>query len=459
LLIVGSEDEGILLSNDGGRKWRKANKGLDDLCVNALAFSLDFAKDKTIVAGTNAGVYLSRDGGASWKQTDAKTGAVLAVAAGAGGVMLAGAAQDGIFRSIDNGKSWAPANVGLAARLFVQLGVSPSFGKDKSLFSVALDEGVRRSSDAGESWEPLGTGLDEREVTAVVISPAFAKDKTMFAATDAGVWVTSDAGTSWKSTGEALKGSAIRSLTLSPSYADDGTLFAAAVDADKAEDPSATARLFVSRDQGKSWEASRESFDGRDVVAAACSPDFAADKNVYVGTFRDADSQRRAEIAVWRSEDGGKSWLPLTSHETPGRWMSIAIPPTYGRDRAVFVGVQSAVLRPMAGPMAAPRPGRRQLWYAERIGRPNTAVVSLVASPSYEKDHTLYAGTSDGVFVSRNGGLTWTALSDGLTNKSIVSLVLSPQFAEDGQIFAASLGGAIWSYVEPRGKARDPIVT
>jgi len=100
--------------------------------------------------------------------------------------------------------------------------------------------------------------------------------------------------------------------------------------------------------------------------------------------------------------------------------------------------------------MAAPRPGRRQLWYAERIGRPNTAVVSLVTSPSYERDNTLYAGTSDGVFVSRNGGLTWTALNEGLGNKSIVSLVLSPAFASDGQIFAASLGGALWSFTEER---------
>jgi hypothetical protein len=119
----------------------------------------------------------------------------------------------------------------------------------------------------------------------------------------------------------------------------------------------------------------------------------------------------------------------------------------------VFVGVQSAVLRPMAGPMAAPRPGRRQLWYAERIGRPNTAVVSLQASPTYERDHTLYAGTSDGVFVSRNGGLSWNALNDGLVNRSIVSLVLSPDFAKDGQIFAASLGGAIWTFAEERAPA------
>lgn len=454
LVVVGSEDEGVYLSTDGGRKFRKANKGLDDLCVNALAFTAD----KSLVAGTNSGLYVSRDGGTSWERVTADTGAVLAVTCGPDGIAFAGSAQRGIFRSEDGGRSWQEANEGLSARLFVQLAISPNFADDRTLFSVSLDEGVSRSRDEGETWEPIGKGLEEREVTALVLSPSFADDETMFAATDRGVWTSTDGGESWKLAAKELEGFAIRTLATTPSFGADGILFAAAVDAEKAEDPSALARLLVSRDRGASWEQAREGFDGRDVVAVACSPDFANDKTVYVGTFREADPTRAAEVAIWRSEDGGTSWLPLTSHQTPGRWIAIALTPSYARDRGVFVGVQSAVLRPMAGPIAASRPGRRQLWYAERIGRPNTAVVSLVASPTYEKDHALYAGTSDGVFVSRNGGLTWTPLNEGLGNKSIVSLLLSPTFAEDGRIFAASLGGAIWTFQEERGRPKGEII-
>lgn len=450
LLLVGSEDEGLYRSTDGGRKWKKANKGLDDECVNAIAFSPDFAADKTVVIGTNSGLFLSRDGAQSWNAIDSSCGAVLTLAFGAGSLVIAGAAQNGIYRSVDGGATWSEANVGMSARLFVQLGVSPDFRNDNSLYSVALDEGVNRSTDGGETWLPSGSGLEEREVTSLAFSSNFASDRTIFASTDSGILVTTSAGDSWAAASADLNGRAIRALTLSPGFATDRTLFAAAVDSDKADDPTAVASLLISRDGGATWEATRERFDGRDVVVIACSPDFLTDRTVYVGTFRDADSQKRAEVAIWRSEDAGTSWLPLTSHATPGRWIAIAIPPTYSRDRAVFVGVQSAVLRPMAGPMAAPRPGRRQLWYAERIGRPNTAVVSLVASPMYEKDNTLFAGTSDGVFVSRNGGLTWTAMNEKLGNKSIVSLVLSPNFSEDGLLFAASLGGAIWTLKEER---------
>lgn len=449
LIAVGSEDEGVYISSDGGRKWKKANKGLDDTCVNALQFSPDYAKDKMIVAGTNSGAYVSRDGGQSWQKSGSETGALLALAAGPGGLVLAGAAQGGIFRSTDGGQTWAEANEGLAARLFVQLAASPAFAKDKTLYSVSLDEGVSRSTDGGATWQPAGVGLEEREVTALAFAGA-----TIFAATDGGVWSTGDGGKSWKSASDDLKDQAVRALTVSPDYANDKTVFAAVVEAASADDPAAVARLVISRDGGASWEYSRETFDGRDVVSIACSPEYATDRSVYAGTFREAKDSKGPEVAIWRSEDGGRSWIPLTSHNTPGRWIAIATTPSYARDRGVFVGVQSAVLRPMAGPLSAPlRPGRRQLWYAERIGRPNTAVVSLVCSPGYEKDHTLYAGTSDGAFVSRNGGLSWSALNEGLGNKSIVSLVLSPNFAEDGQIFAASLGGALWTFTEERAGA------
>jgi photosystem II stability/assembly factor-like uncharacterized protein len=442
-LIVGSEDEGVYVSTDGGRRWKESNKGLDDLCVNAIALSPTFADDKTIVLGTNAGPFISRDRGATWQAAKGETGALLTIATGPDGLVLAGSADQGVFRSEDGGATWRSSTDGLAARLFVQLAVGP----DDALYSVALDEGIARSQDGGETWARIGTGLAEREVTALALSPALTSDGTMFASTDQGLYRSQDTGESWTAAGAELAGSAIRVVALSPDFVSDGTVL---VSAAEGAGEGAPTTLWVSHDRGDSWEAAKETFDGNEIVALAFSPEFASDRTIYAGTFREATVQKQAEVAIWRSEDAGKSWLPLTAHLTPGRWVAIAIPPTYARDRAVFVGVQSAVLRPMAGSIAAVRPGRRQLWYAERIGRPNTAVVSLVASPDYQKDNTLYAGTSDGVYVSRNAGISWNALGGELGNRSIVSLVLSPRFAEDRRLYAASLGGALWTFEEER---------
>src|SRR5204862_1429035 len=139
---------------------------------------------------------------------------------------------------------------GLPARLFVQLAASPDFAKDRTLYSVSLDEGVARSTDGGERWESAGTGLEEREVTALAFSPGFGADRTIFAATDGGVWTTADAGGQWTRASEALASSAVRALTVSPAFGADKTLFAAVVEAEKADDPGAVARLTISRDGG-----------------------------------------------------------------------------------------------------------------------------------------------------------------------------------------------------------------
>src|SRR5207237_743728 len=116
------------------------------------------------------------------------------------------------------------------------------------------------------------------------------------------------------STSEQLAGKTIRSLALSPSFAKDKTLFAAAAERGEAGTEPAATQLWISRDGGKRWEQAREGFDDREIVAIACSPAYGEDKTVYLGTFRDPDANRRAEVSIWRSEDGGRSWLPLTQH-------------------------------------------------------------------------------------------------------------------------------------------------
>ena len=52
-------------------------------------------------------------------------------------------------------------------------------------------------------------------------------------------------------------------------------------------------------------------------------------------------------------------------------------------------------------------PGAEVDW--ERLPNGPLGIVSLAVSPRYTQDHTLYAGTNTGVFVSRDGGNNWVA--------------------------------------------------
>ncbi len=101
-------------------------------------------------------------------------------------------------------------------------------------------------------------------------------------------------------------------------------------------------------------------------------------------------------------------------------------------------------------------------------GLPATdTVASLVFSPDYANDQTLFAAFApyggnnggSGVYRSTDGGRTWRPSSHGLTDLSIKQLIISPDYAHDGTAFAwgASRGlfrstdsGVTWASIADR---------
>lgn len=120
--------------------------------------------------------------------------------------------------------------------------------------------------------------------------------------------------------------------------------------------------------------------------------------------------------------------------------MTTAFPHDYRGDRETvrngfFVGVGTLVQRPMWG--------GRQLWIAERVGKPNSGVLSLTVSPGTVWNRSVYASTTDGIYRSDDEGLTWHGMSEGLHTPTVVSIALAPSFDDDGDAFALTLGGAL----------------
>jgi hypothetical protein len=72
------------------------------------------------------------------------------------------------------------------------------------------------------------------------------------------------------------------------------------------------------------------------------------------------------------------------------------------------------------------------------------AITDLVVSPAYAQDRTLFAATSAGVYVSRDGGASFAAWNVGLEPVSMVAVTLSPAYARDRLVYALGLGGTIW---------------
>jgi photosystem II stability/assembly factor-like uncharacterized protein len=139
---------------------------------------------------------------------------------------------------------------------------------------------------------------------------------------------------------------------------------------------------------------------------------------------------------LYRSTDGGRSWhfvydsLALTGTLPT---TSVVTSPDFASDRTVFAGVSGGVLYSLDG---------GDIWQAVEFGAPPPTVSSLVISPDFRRDGILLAGTmEDGVFRSGNRGYNWAAWNFGLLDLDIFTLAISPDFAADETLFAGVESG------------------
>jgi hypothetical protein len=110
----------------------------------------------------------------------------------------------------------------------------------------------------------------------------------------------------------------------------------------------------------------------------------------------------------------------------------------------IFAGVGGRVLRPARHAREVRAGERRPIWRGTDLDKATALVTALAVSPTYASDRTLFAATSAGVFVSRDGGDSFGLWSDGLQPRSVVAVAVSPDYAADRLVYAITLGGGVW---------------
>lgn len=436
---------------------------------------------------TVAGIYTTGDGGKTWTQVEAMKGkSVFALAVWPGdSATIAAGTDEGVWRSLDAGKTWARASAGDNPEMqaVVSLAFDPSNKEilyagtphlpwktenggqnwhavhegmidDSDVFSIRVDSsqpsrvfasacsGIYCSRDGGALWTKLqGIPKTDRRTHAIAQDPQH--PETIYAGTTVGLWKSRDAGLTWiKKSDHSINGMAV-----DPS---DSRVLYLATD---------STGLMKSTDGGETFRPCNEGFVNRNItqfVAAGVEYPLLFASTAYDGDsggmFRSANMggawalvaphQRllnenvisfavspKDATSIWavsfdgllKSADGGKTWVRPKSFLEPDK------PKTAPRTAHAR---RTAAHRPV--PVVFPAPGTR--IRVLRFLPIQASARNEAAAPA------LLAGTSAGLFVSRDGGNYWTAMNfgDG-TPHSVYSIFLPAR--DTGALAALTAAG------------------
>lgn len=179
-VYVGTSDEGLFKSLDGGEIWEKLS-GIEHPRITAVAIS---PVDGALYAGTEpSSLFVSRDGGESWRELEGLknlpsaptwsfpprpwTSHVRTIALSHTGpdLIVAGIELGGIVRSADGGESWQDQRTGAYADCH---SLAAHSGAPNLLYEAA-GGGFAESTDFGESWREYDEGLGHRYVWGLAV--------------------------------------------------------------------------------------------------------------------------------------------------------------------------------------------------------------------------------------------------------------------------------------------------
>jgi hypothetical protein len=360
-----------------------------------------------IFAGTaGGGVFRSDDNGTTWKAVNSgfPPNTSVSCLAVSKTKIFAGTWDHGVFVSADNGASWTAANLGLTEPEVYSLAIT-----GPCVFAGLWQEGIFLSTDGGTSWTPVNSGLASEKWGGITVYCLLASGTNIYAGTNSGLYLSRDYGASWKSISSGMRGSSVHRLAASgPNLV--------------AINYGYGGRVYLSANNGASWTEITSRFPAHTDVEcfAVRGTDFLA------GT-------RKGRIFL--SADNGKSWRTFGSR----------LPNESRLYCLVAVGTTLFAGTPYGGVFRSIDNGSS--WRAANQGLVNTEVRSIAA-----RGTTLFAGG----YLTVDGGATWTKVSSripGATDVSCLAEIGKDLFAGTGQgVFLSRDEGTTWKIVDPKLK-------
>ena len=492
-----AEAGGLWRSTDAGVRWElvypsaAAVQGLemgdDHASVNIVAKPAPkkitaLAIDRALYASMDDGLYRSDDRGESWTKIEKTRGGAHKLYVNGGAIYQIGDRWIGVWR--DGQWTEHPAPEGI-------LDSSGGFAGGNFIVYATNGKELNVSNNSGATWERAKFPGDAAEFRAVAASERHGDTayvsyqglqeggQTWF-----GVARTQDGGATWKLVWRETAHAAAANVhdawigaRFGPSWSENPlSLGVSPVDPNVCYGGD-FGRTMRTTDGGKNWDAvySRAAPGGG-------STSNGMDVTTNYGVIFDPFDRKRVfipytDIGLFRSEDGGESWISSTSG-VPDAWLNTTYsmvfdPAVRGRAWAAMSGThdlprpkmwrRTATSTYLGGVTLSDDGGRS--WKPSNEGMAESAVTHVLLDPRSPVDaRVLYAAAfGRGVYKSVDGGKSWRLSNEGITQREpfawrlaqddqgILYLVIARRSEDgrmgadgDGALYRSSDGAAHW---------------
>jgi photosystem II stability/assembly factor-like uncharacterized protein len=381
------------------------------------------ASEDTIYAGLEDGAYRSSDGGESWAKLSQIPSYTFDIVFHSQNPHVIYALSGGkLHKSSDSGENWAQLS-SLPGRSFLMDPVRPNrlyMGSSMSVYTY--DAVIFVSADGGATWTESSLG-GEVAVASIAADPS--DSNVVYAGTTgdwdfpgSGVYKSFDGGLTWENYSSGLPYSNIECLEIDPSdplilYA--GTSGGGEYGADG---------VYKTTNGGVTWEAANTGLPMHaGILTLRVHP--SRTEIVYAGRWKQ----------LYRSEDRGRSWLPVDTGMEHGELNSIEF---FRKDADImYFGSGLGVLRHDSNADAF-----------TQMGITTLAVTSVVVD--HADPRTIYA-TGQSTFKSTDSGAHWRPINAGLPKGQVITqdpadreVLYLGSYSPTGAVYKTTDGGEKW---------------
>jgi photosystem II stability/assembly factor-like uncharacterized protein len=420
--FVGTGSGGLMKSTNGGSSWVASNGGITGGNTSSVgAVAIQTSSPSTMYMSVDGALYKSTTGASSWTSSSSGISAAvngIAIDPTNSNILYVATDIGGIFKSTTGGSSWVAITNGLPRNSeYNVVRVDPT--THTTVYAAGVN-GIYKSTTSGSSWThsfsgiPFGTSVND-----LAIDPA--NDTILLAATDNGVYRSSNSGLTWAAASGGSGGNSFVVFGLGSSSATDYS--------------GGFGGVLKSTNSGASWSAANTGLPTTTSSPAALAIDPANQADLFVGlSYPSAVSKSTTAAGSWATASIGINQIgtgPLAVLSS-----TTFLVGTSGTANSVYTTTNDGAS-----------------FTASGSGIPSFDGVTEFQVISATK---VYALTFDGVYVTTNGGTSWTLVPNSNSFSGGISFAVQTNnnshidvFTFGGFFETTTGGSSSWTHKNP----------